>query len=519
MSYSLNSTDPQSLESPRVVDRLDWQVLALAVLVPLGVAILLYKLNVPLGRPGEFVYRYSPVVPQRLFALPWALAVAALLGAGAWLACSRRAGRGRVGPLLVVLGCLAGAAWTYSAPPEFRQQHLFNMQSPSHDGAFLIEARYVRQVGVRDYLREFPSRAETPAARMRGTRVVSNPPGTTLVAVATLGLLERSRMLARVADGLGVDEELPPVYAGLVITSTGFALALLLLWLLAVPFLYWAARVFFSSPIAAVLAATSFFSPATLLFAPGKDPAQLLTVALPLWLWLLAWRRERRWAAALAGGAFVLACVVSLVHVWIAAIVFVATVFAAPAERRWRVVLRLGLPALGGAIVVVGGLAWFADLNLPATAWSVARAQAEVTRGENAMPLAWQMLGVPLFLMFAGPALWFMALSLPRGCRRDPDARFGLFMVLGSAAVMLVTVGFTNLETPRLWIPFTPLLLLGGALQLSVFRNPGRKAGVLLAALVLAQFATSAAQWSLMDARETELRLLEHADGGARFFD
>ena len=84
---------------------------------------------------------------------------------------------------------------------------------------------------------------------------------------------------------------------------------------------------------------------------------------------------------------------------------------------------------------------------------------------------------------------------------------------------MIATVGFTNVETPRLWIPFTPLLLLGGALQLSAFRQPGRKAAVLLAVLVFAQFAVSAAQWSLMDARETEMRLLEQPEGGPRFFD
>ncbi|MBU0616686.1 MAG: hypothetical protein KKI02_03115, partial [Planctomycetes bacterium] len=419
-------------------------MLALSVVVPLAATILLFKLNVPLGQPGEFVYLYSPVVPLRLIALPWAFVVAALLGAGAWLACSPRAGRSRAGLLLVGLGCLAGAAWTYLAPPDFCHQHLFNMQSPSHDGAFLTEAYYVRQVGVRDYLRDFPARTETPTEQMRGTRVVSNPPGTTLVAVATLSLLDRSPWLRRIAYGLGADEELPPDYAGLVIVSTGLALALFLLWLPALPLLYWLARVFFPPPTAATFTVICFFSPATLLFTPGKDPAQLFTVALPLWLWLLAWRGGRSWAGGLAGAVFVLSCLVSLVHIWIAAIVFVATILATPVEQRRRLAWRAWLPAIVGAVAVVGGLAWFAKLNLFATVWSVARAQAEVTRGENAMPLVWQMLGVPLFLMFAGPAFWFVALSLPRHRLRDADARLGLFLVVGSAAVMFATVGFTN---------------------------------------------------------------------------
>jgi len=514
----LKSTSLNSPEHYRAADRLDWQPLALSALVPLVATILFFNLNVPLGKPDKFVYLYSPIVPQRLLALPWAFLVAALLGGGAWLAFSQRRWSSRAGLILMAAGCLAGSAWAYFAPPQFRHQHFFNMYSPSQDGAFLTEARYVHRVGVRNYLDDFPTRTETPAEQMRGTRVTSNPPGTTLVAVATLSLLERSPWLTRAAYRLGTHEELPPKYAYMVTISTAFACALLLLWLLAGPFLYWSARVFFPPASAAVFTAICLFSPATLLFTPGKDPAQLLTVALPLWLWLLAWRREWAWAAVLAGGAFVFACLVSLVHVWLAAVVFVATILATPAEQRRRLAWRAWLPALGGAAVVVGGLAWFANLNLAATVWSVARAQAEVTRGENAMPLMWQTLGVPLFLLFAGPALWSTAWWSSRPHLRDAEARFGLYLMLGAAVVMLATVGFTNIETPRLWIPFTPLLLLGGALRLSVFRQPGRTAGVLLAALVFAQFATSAAQWSLMDAREAEIRLLEQPEGGARFF-
>jgi hypothetical protein len=489
------------------------------VLLPLVATALLYESNVPLGRPGKFVYLYSPIVPQRLVSLPWGLLIAALLGVGTWLAFLGRPKSTRFGLLLMVLGCVLGAVWVYFAPPSFRQQHFFNMHSPSQDGAFLTEADYVRRVGVRAYLREFPARAHTPTEQMRGTRVTSNPPGTTLIAAAMLGLLDHSPLLRRTTYRLGSDQELPARYARMVQASTTFALALVLLWLLAVPFLYWSAGAFFPPPTAAVFAAVCFLTPAALLFAPGKDTAQLLTVALPLWLWLLAWRGGRSWVAALAGAAFVVSCLVSLVHVWIAAIVFVATILASESGQRRRILVRIGLPAIGGTLVVTAGLLLFARLNLFATAWAVARAQAEVTRGENAMPLIWQLLGVPLFLLFAGPALWFVGLSLPRRRSGDPDARFGRFLIVGSVTVMLATVGFTNLETPRLWIPFTPLLLLGGALQLPVFRNPGRKAAALMAVLVFMQLAASATQWSLLDARETEMRLLEQPDGKARFFD
>ncbi|MFQ5807052.1 MAG: hypothetical protein ACE5I3_11450 [Phycisphaerae bacterium] len=499
-------------------DSREWRLLALAVLLPLLAAILLFKLNVPLGKPGKFVYLYSPIVSQRLAALPSALLLAALLGGGVWLAFSGRKWRCRAGFFLVTLGCMGGAGWAFFAPPSFRSQHFFNMQSPSHDGAFLTEASYVRRLGVRSYLPHFPRRAQAPPEEMRGTRVLSNPPATTLLAVGVISLMERSPRLTRALHALGTDQDLPPEAALLVTVSTGFACALLLPWLLAAPFVYGSGRLFLSPPSALAFALVCLFSPMTLLFSPGKDPAQLLTVALPLWLWLLAWRRRRSWAAALAGGAFVLACLVSLVHVWVATVVCVATFLGTSAEQRGRFILRTGLPALCGMLAAIGALALFAGLDFFATAWSVAGSQAQVTRGDNAMPFVWQLLGVPLFVLFAGPALWSVGLWLPLRRLRDAEARFGFYLLLGSVVVMLATVGFTNLETPRLWIPFTPLLLLGPALQLPAFRQPTKRLAVLLATLVFLQFSAAAAQWSLMDMREAETRLLQRQDGGARFF-
>jgi hypothetical protein len=300
---------------------------------------------------------------------------------------------------------------------------------------------------------------------------------------------------------------------------TGFSIALLLLWLLAGPCLYAAARVFFTPAPAAVLAVVCLFSPMTLLFAPGKDPAQLLTVALPLWLWLVGWRHRRSGAALLAGGAFVLACLVSLVHVWIAAIVLIATGLSTHREDLRYVAYRGVLPAVLGAIVVIGALRLGCDLDLFATAWAAARAQVTITRGVDAMPIAWQLLGIPLFLLFASPALWWLGLSLLRQRLPDQDARFGLGLLCGSAVVMVATVAFTNVETPRLWIPFTPLLLFGAALQLPAFRRAAAHRAALLTVLVFVQFAVAAAQWSRMDAREAETRLLQDEQGKARFFE
>jgi hypothetical protein len=56
-------------------------------------------------------------------------------------------------------------------------------------------------------------------------------------------------------------------------------------------------------------------------------------------------------------------------------------------------------------------------------------------------------------------------------------------------------------------------------LQLSWLRRPNRQAAALLATLVFLQFAAAAAQWSLMDMREAETRLLQTGDHPARLFE
>ncbi len=308
------------------------------------------------------------------------------------------------------------------------------------------------------------------------------------------------------------------------------------LWLASVPFLYLAGRVFLPAGGAAAFAVCCLVSPQTLLFTPGKDPAQLLPGAVPLWIWLWAFRDIRRVPALLAGGLFVPACMVSLVHVWLAAVVLTAGALAVRgvpgrSGRFWRSVV---LPAAAGAGVTGLALYVCCGVSMPAIVLAVAQAQAEVTRGPGAMPLRAQALGIPLFLLLAGPALWWNLLWVsvrpktigsepPRGLkpaarwvsgrtvsrrgRSDQNGRFGLYLCVGAAAVMVGTVGFTNMETPRLWIPFVPLLLLGTGLQLPFYRDAVHPARLLLAVMVLVQVVFSAAQWSFVDAREAEMRL------------
>ncbi len=495
-----------------------WRWLALATVVPIAVTAALYRWDVPLGDPDWIAYPYSPFVGARLLRVPAAVAMGGMCAWGVWWMAGDHRGRRRVGGALFGAGCAGLAVWSFTAPPAWRSQQAFNLLSPSHDGAFLLESAHVD--GLRDYLARFPERAATPPAEMRGTRVISNPPGTTVLAVGTTVLLERWPALARRIDPTTEADGLTPDQHRLVTKAIAFGWALTGLWLASVPFLYLAARVYLPPAAAATVAFCCFVSPMTLAFAPGKDAAQLFTVAVPLWLWLRACRDGRWWHGAGAGAAFTLACLVSLVHVWIAAILIGAGLWHARRDTGGvPMFVRLALvPAAGGAAVGLVLLHVCLDCDLIAIASAVARAQSAIVRGPDSMPLGLELLGIPLFLLLVGPAWWW---GLPRLVRLRPDhadARLGRWLHWSTAAVLLATIGFTNMEAPRLWIPFLPLLVLAAHLC-STPARAGRRASTvrwLLAALVVAQTFCSAAQWSVLDAREAEMRL---STNQPRFFE
>lgn len=511
-------------DAERAIERRARRRLVLAAAIPLLALILLWIGAVPLGKPDKFVYLYSPLVGARLMMVIVAAPVAAAAGAGVWLLGDAQARRRRAGLALVALSAIGLAAWTYSAPPQAVEQHVFNMMSPSHDGAFVLEAAQVR--GWRAYLSGFPQRARTPQEQMRGTRVISNPPGATLLAAAVAAAYDRSAWLR---GGLqAVTGELPGEMRRTIGVSLAYAWVLLLMWLAAAPLAYLAARMHFAPAPAAVLALAMIATPATLLFSPGKDPAQLALVLPALAAWLLAVRRDRAWPAAVCGGMLMLGCGVSLVCAWIGVALAAADLLAAlvaGGERRGAALrsrlLRRTLPAAaaagGVAILMYTALGY----DVLSASLAVARSQAEVTRTRpDAMPIVWQALGAPLFLLFAGATFWWFLLRPRRDVPADAAGRFGGALAATTSVVLLATVGFTNAETPRLWIPFVPLLLIGAALRQRLFRAPDPAGRRLLALLAAVQVAAAAAAWAFMDMREAEMRLIQPADGGgARLFN
>jgi len=75
-------------QEDNTVRRTDWELLALAAFLPLAVGVVLYQLDVPLGKPGTLVYPYSPLVALRIAELPVAVRLALVLAGATWLAAS-----------------------------------------------------------------------------------------------------------------------------------------------------------------------------------------------------------------------------------------------------------------------------------------------------------------------------------------------------------------------------------------------------------------------------------------------
>ena len=143
------------------------RVIAAAV-IPLAVLFALFLADVRLGQPDLF-YRFSPLAGARLYqALP-ALLIASVAAMGAFWSWSRGGGWGRVGRSGAVLCYVMLVAWTFIAPPLGTSGHVFNLESPSHEGAFVRETKHVR--GAREYLAEdYYERLQKEPDEMRGRR-------------------------------------------------------------------------------------------------------------------------------------------------------------------------------------------------------------------------------------------------------------------------------------------------------------------------------------------------------------
>jgi len=491
--------------------------------IPLGILLVLMGANVRLGQ-GYFAYRYSPVRAIRTQrAAPVILIGAA--AAGAVVLLGRRERKYRVAGVAALAAALGGAGvWSWFGPPAYANQQMFNMTSPSSDGAFVMETREIKSLP--QYLRDFPERLKLTPAQMGGTRVLSNPPLTTVVAYLLRGDAYETtdRPSSEMERWLQSEHGVAPEQAREIAYSLRVSIVLCALWTLSGVAAYLLGRVFLSPAGAAVFAVIVTFNPCTLHFVPGKDPGQLLSINLMLWAWFLAWRRRSPLLGALGGAILTLGATAGLIHIWVALIAVIATAWEAWRTRAgiagMTMILVNAFAAGAGALAVISAAYFVLDWNIPRTLLAVSNRWGEIQRTFVMNRTIWFAIGLPIFLLFLAPGFWTLAgLSVRRrrGRRRRINLQrlnFGARLALCTVAVMLfiyVVMGVTY-ELPRLWVAFLPPLALGLAMDQPLLRGGWRegghrRVGLALALIVIAHVAFAAMHWTLFDAREAEYRL------------
>ena len=472
-------------------------LLGISFVIPFFILFTLIALDVRLGE-GYFAYRYSPIrgvrTPRAFLAI-----VFGLLACGAvWMLVRNRraAGLGLFALTLALWGW-----WIWWGPPYPWTQHMFSFTSPSSDGAFVVESQ-LKVTSLPMYLRTFPERLKTSIDEMHGTRVLSNPPGMTILAdivgkrMPGREALERRLVERGDADADGVER---------IAAALRVAMFLCAIWAAAGGFAYALGRLFLSPAAAVVFAVAVTFNPCAVDFAPGKDPAQLVTVTAMMWAWFAAMNKRNHVLAALAGAILVIGATFSLVHIWVALAAFAATLWH---DRHGT--LKNTIAAAIGTVVVVAAVYVAIAWNIPATVLAVSRRWGEIQHTFAMNRTVWYFIGLPIFLLFLSPAVFALGgLSIRR--RR---LNLGTKLAICTIVVMLfiyVVLGVTY-ELPRLWVAFLPPLLLGLCIDRPLLRgNPQTRRPRLampLMLIILTQVSFTALHWTLFDVREVEYRLI-----------
>jgi len=470
-------------------------------LVPLVALLLCRAIELPLGQPFFLIYRYSPVPLLRLEAV--ALAVPAVV-VGIWMLA-----RATCGSFFLATVFFFGlVVWTFFAPPNYAVQRLFDLQSPSHEGAFVIEARTVPN--VREYVgTTFYERIQKSPEQMRGRRVISNPAGMTVAFSVVRGFVAAEPGLRdRLISWFDLRDVQDPSQRVAFASAMLVAFGMTVIWGFSIVPAYALCRLWMSPLGACAIALACVFNPASVNFSPGKDSAQMFPVLVILFCWSTSHVQRRRAWAAVGGVMFVCSMMVGIIHVWVLAIVVGATLWDAAARGAvacWM--KRTCAPFALGAGLGLASAQVLLDWNVVRMAMAVAARYREIQVPIVTDPFYWTLVGLPLFLLFIGPAIFGMVV----GMRRDVDdqaSRFAGRLLVCTLVVLAITYFLgNNNETPRLWIPFIPLLLVSLAMGRGGFRFDSPRNRVILLMLVALQVGVTLLNWSLMDVRETEYRL------------
>jgi len=487
--------------------RLYWRIV-LAALAPIVALAVLFLFRIPLGQP-HLLYRYTPYFPERLRSAAIGLAIALLF---LWLLrlawkCdgARRVGRYMAAGFVWLMLVL----WTLLAPPTPVDQALFNLQSPSHEGAFVLESLSIRS--IRDYVsHDYYERLARDPEEMLGRRVLSNPPGTTALFILIHRYVKgspdlRDFMVEQFNLAVLDDARQETLFAAALL----FALFMTLCWGASLIFAWLLARQWLPTPGAWVVAIGSVFNPATVNFTPGKDPAQLTLLLALGWCWLAAYRTGRAWYAVFCGGLLALMLTIGLIGVWIFAILAAATLIHAIRERGdWRSwVTGCAFPAIGGGLAVIAIFYFAFDWNIPLMTMRIGMRYGDIQEGVIADPFWWTLIGMPLFLLFVGPLFWAQLIAVKTDGASKSNS-LGKWVLVCTFLVLTYAYFFANNnETPRLWMPFIPLLVWAMALRRPLLQGDSPRHVRIAVLLIALQLGGTLAHWSMMDVRESEYRL------------
>jgi hypothetical protein len=490
--------------------------------VTLMTLIILRWSNVPLGQ--QFNYRYSQLAELKTATGIWPIFLVLLpLGASAfWVA---KPGRRALGLSFGMLIILLLALWTALAIPRPIRQHSVNLVSPSHDGAFVMEAHQMGSLS--HYLKNFDRYIQRPVSAMGGTRILANPPGMTILAVAERRVFPVSQnwmtpVERELIEHQGVDEDEATFMFG---HGLRFGMILLAMWALSAPLAYLLGRQFMAPLGAALFALLVTFNPCTVHFSPGKDAAQLLTINAMLLAWFNGVKRDRMWATCLGGALLLVGAICGLIHFWVAVAALAASVWQAWSDGRLRHVLKHAVAATIGFFLLAGLIYFASGWNSIATLIATGRLYNKVKNTIGINETLWLFIGLPIFLLFVTPALWTaLMLSFRKGFRAfaprfrrsshvNPRNRQAnpsgakLFVCVFVSMALSYTLG-VSWELPRVWIAYLPLLFLAGMIDVPLFRNANRRALKPIFAIAAISLCFTAIHWTLLDVRESEYRAI-----------
>jgi hypothetical protein len=438
--------------------------------------------GLPLSPPGTWTEVYARE-PTWVMALWLAGPAIALLGLAVVLSRPDPAAESlRILRLIAPWLLAALSFWTLKNAVYLRQAghgtNYFYFTGTVGPGAFVGQAMNMESPG--DYLRRFPEIASAHWGQMGGTRVISNPPGATLLMYGCRRLLEAFPSLQRLYAGDEAQEPPPTAEAPRNVRRVHLLRALamfvpdvfFLLIALGMPPLWCLAHALLPKESAPFAAVTAALIPGLCVFSFEKDAVQL---AMALWFWWALYRcfeAESGWAAFAAGLVLFVGLQFSLAFVVIAGLGAAVALLAlyrkgeVSLERRQVRIVRLA-GSFGAGLVLPAIALWLAVGYEPwkamLTAW---RGHQQYHRELGPSYSVWVWLNLVHLLLFMGApaaASWLGACwnQIKTGLRERSIRALDPFLLGVTGVLLLLDLSGVNLsEVPRLWLFFMPALYL-----------------------------------------------------------